>query len=214
MRASGRLTLIVVAALMMALPPSPAPAAPGGHLAIAPFSALQLNGRFVLDLTTAARQSVRLTGDPYLIENLRIGVTQGVLSITRPRGLDLPRHETVTITITTPAITSIDLRGLIHASMTGLAGAAFSLTNNGAAAATLTGSVGRFTLISRGVASIDAGHLYANTVTTLVRGQGNLLVFARRQARITLYGEGRVEVFGHPPIHQFKTLAYGVISLK
>lgn len=182
--------------------------------AVAPFTSLRVDGHFILHVSQGTTQSVQLAGDRYLINNLQIGVAKGVLSIDRPHGFDLPKHQTVTITITAPELTAVGLRGLVHASVTGLAGPAFALTNNGAAAATLTGAVGRFTLISRGVSSIDAGGLHAKTVTMLVRGQGNLRVFASQVADVTMYGEGRIDVLGHPKVHQFKTLAYGVISLK
>ncbi|MCW8306946.1 DUF2807 domain-containing protein [Acidiphilium sp. PA] len=181
---------------------------------VAAFTSLRVDGHFILHVSQGTAQSVQLAGDRYLIDNLRIGVVKGVLRIDRPHGFDLPKHQTVTITITTPGLTALGLRGLVHASVTGLTGTAFTLTNNGAAAATLTGTVGRFTLISRGVSSIDAGGLHARTVTMLVRGQGNLRVFASEVANVTMYGEGRIDVLGHPKVHQFKTLAYGIVSLK
>jgi hypothetical protein len=182
--------------------------------AVAPFTSLQVDGRFSLRVTTGPTQSVRLSGDRYLIDNLQIEVAHGVLSIDRPHGFDLPKNETITITITAPALTAVALRGLVHASLTGLAGPQFAFTNNGAAAATLSGTVGQFTLVSRGVCSIDAGGLHARTMIMRVRGQGNLRVFASEVAKITMYGEGHIDVLGHPPVHQFKTLAYGVITLK
>ncbi|MDD2878242.1 MAG: DUF2807 domain-containing protein [Acidiphilium sp.] len=181
---------------------------------VAPFSSVRLDGRFILDVTTAPHVSVRLTGDRYLIDNLQIGVSQGVLSIVRPQEFDLPKDVTVTIAITAPALTGVDLRGLIHASLTGLTGPKFTFINNGAAAATLSGKVGTFKLVSRGVTSIEARALHAATVTMMVRGKGYLRVFASQKAMITMYGEGEVDVYGHPPIHQFKTLAYGVVTLK
>ncbi len=181
---------------------------------VAPFTSIEVDGRFMLLVTVAPTQSVRLSGDRYLIDNLQVGAAHGVLSIDRPHGFDLPKDETVAITITVPSLASVGLRGLVHASVTGLVGPRFQFINNGAAAATLSGTVGQFSLISRGVSSIDAGGLRAKDVTMMVRGQGTMRVFASEMAKVTLYGEGRIDVLGHPPRHEFKTLAYGVITLK
>lgn len=105
-------------------------------------------------------------------------------------------------------------RGLIRAKIAGLTGRAFTLDNHGAVAATLSGAVRRLDIVTRGVASIDASALHSRDLTVEVRRQGNLRVFASRSASVELYGEGRVDVLGHPPIHQFRTLAYGIVSLK
>lgn len=181
---------------------------------LAPFSALKLDGAFTLDFRAGARQSVSLSGNRYVIDNLMVAVDHGVLDIVRPHGFDLPRNKTITLTITAPSLRRVDLRGLVHADIAGLAGPSFTLDNNGAAAVTVSGQVDRFSVVSRGVASIDSGGLHAHDLTALVRGQANLRVFASRSATVTMYGEGRVDVLGHPPVHQFKSLAYGIVSLQ
>lgn len=168
----------------------------------------------MLDYTAGTKCSVQVSGDRYVIENLRIAVTGGVLSIVRPNGLDLPKNETITLTITSPTLSRLQTSGLVHAKLTGLTGRSFLLINNGAEAATLVGSVHQFSIESRGVASIDAGALKASDLTMLVRGQGNFRVFAGESANVRMYGEGKVDVLGHPAAHKFRALAYGVIALK
>jgi len=204
----------LVAAWLAMLPMSARAADVTVSRSVGRFETVRVDGRFVLHIAVGAKQAVSLSGDRYLIDNLRITTMGGVLAIVRPQGFDLPHDQTVTITIETPKLTALDVRGLVHARVTGLTGRRFALTNNGTAAMTLAGDVGHFKLISRGVASIDAGALHAASLSVMLRGQGNMRVFASHDAIVTLYGEGRVVVLGHPPVHQFKTLAYGVISLK
>lgn len=184
------------------------------HPVMPVFSRLALSGRFDLDYVQGAGQSVSIAGDRYLVENLRVAVRDGVLRIVRPHGFDLPKADVVTIRIRSGRLVSLQTSGLVRAKLSGLRGPAFSLVNDGAVAATMTGGVGKFSIASRGVASIDAGALQAADLTMLVRGQGNFRVFASRSAKVKMYGEGRIEVLGHPPKHEFKALAYGVISLK
>ncbi len=179
---------------------------------VGPFDAIALHGRFRLDFTSGAARSVRLAGDPYLVENLAVSVKRGVLVIDRPAPLDLPKRETVEVTITAPALAGLTTRGFVRAELRGLSGPRFDFTNDGAAAATLSGQVGRFSMVSRGVASIDASGLHAAGARIAARGQANLIVFASKDANVTMYGEGRVVVLGHPKAHTFKSLAYGVIT--
>ncbi|HQT60174.1 MAG TPA: DUF2807 domain-containing protein [Acidiphilium sp.] len=176
------------------------------------FDAIALHGRFRLDFTAGATQSVRLTGDPYLVENLAVSVQRGVLVIDRPAALDLPQKETVRVTITAPSLAGLTTKGFVRADLQGLSGRRFDFTNDGAAAATLSGQVGRFSMVSRGVASIDASLLHAAGARIAARGQANLVVYASKNADVTMYGEGRVVVLGHPKVHTFKSLAYGVIT--
>lgn len=178
------------------------------------FSALRLFGRFHLDFAESARETVSLTGNRYVIDALLVSASRGVLGIVRPSGFYMPKHQTVVVTVTAPSLTSLDLRGRIRAKLSGLTGKTFSLDNHGAAAATLSGSVRRLDIASRGVVSIDAGALHARDLKVEVRGQGNLRVFASHSAIVDMYGEGRVDVLGHPPIRQFKAMAYGVVSSK
>lgn len=180
---------------------------------VAPFSALSLSGPFDLAWHRAARQSVVLTGDPYVVENLRVAVRDGVLRITWPTGLDLPKHATVHLAIGSPDLSRLDTHGALRARLTGLAGPTFTFHNDGAAAATLTGDVGTFAIASHGAASIDAGALHARDLSLRMRGQGNFRLYATDDAAITMYGAGHAELLGHPKHHQFKTLAYAVISM-
>lgn len=178
------------------------------------FDAIVLHGRFRLNFTRGETRSVMLSGDPYLVENLSVSVKRGVLDIDRPSALDLPQNETVDVIITAPSLAALTTKGLVRADVRNLSGQTFDFINDGATAATLSGEVGKFRMISRGVASIDASQLRAANVTVLVRGQGNMRVFARESANITLYGEGKIEVLGHPKDHTFKTLAYGTVTLR
>jgi hypothetical protein len=176
------------------------------------FSAITLHGRFKLDFTAGKARSVRLAGDPYLVDNLAVTVRHGVLVIDRPAALDLPKNETVDITITAPSLTGLTTKGFVRAELQGLSGRGFDFINDGAAAATLSGQVARFRMVSRGIASIDASRLLAANTNVTARGQANMLVFARKDVEVTMYGEGRIVVLGHPQAHTFKSLAYGVIT--
>ena len=212
MRAARCCLLIAIVAVLGAADARAAPFTT--HPKPGAFSALRLSGQFHLDFSRSARESVSLTGNRYVVDALQVSMTNGVLSIVRPSGFELPKDQTITVAITAPSLTSLDLRGLIHANITGLTGRVFSLDNHGAAAATLSGTVRKLDITTRGVASIDAGALHARDLDVEVRGQGNLRVYASESASVEMYGEGRVDVLGHPPIHQFKALAYGIVSLK
>ena len=213
MKLRGFLALFVLATPMIA---------PGGYAAtpartvreqVGQFDAIVLHGRFRLDFTQGETRSVKLSGDPYLVENLNVSVKRGVLDIDRPSALDLPKNETVDVIVTAPSLAALTTKGLVRADLRNLSGRAFDFINDGATAATISGKVGKFRMISRGVASIDASRLLAVSVNVSVRGQGNMRVFARDIANITLYGEGKIEVLGHPKDHTFKTLAYGIVTL-
>ena len=214
MKLRGFLALFVLATPMIA---------PGGYAAtpartvrkkVGQFDAIVLHGRFRLDFTQGETRSVKLSGDPYLVENLNVSVKRGVLGIDRPSALDLPKNETVDVIVTAPSLAALTTKGLVRADLRNLSGRAFDFINDGATAATISGKVDKFRMISRGVASIDASRLLAVSVNVSVRGQGNMRVFARDIANITLYGEGKIEVLGHPKDHTFKTLAYGTVTLR
>lgn len=178
------------------------------------FDAISLKGRFRLIFTEGNTESVRLSGDRYLVDNLAVSFEHGVLSIIRPTAYDLPDKETVLVRVTAPKLVKLVTKGFVRAALTGLAGHDFTMINNGAAAATLSGSIGQLSIVSRGIVSIDARMLHAGTVDVSVRGQGNVRVFASNDAKVMMYGEGRVDVLGHPKAHSFKSLAYGVVTMR
>lgn len=177
------------------------------------FDGISLQGHFRLVFHRNAAESVTLSGDPYLVDNLRVGVHRGVLAIVRPEDLDLPKNEAVLVTITAPNLASLSAAGLVRAEVTGLDGRGFKLINRGALAATLSGNAGHVAIKSSGVASINASALHARTIEISVRGQGNMRVFASHAANVTMYGEGRIDVLGNPKEHSFRSLAYGVVTM-
>ena len=183
------------------------------HPAVSSVRNVKLTGDFRVDIVPATRPSVAISGAALVVSSLGVTDSHGVLAITTPSWLDASAYRPVRVRIAAPAIDEIDTHGLVRALVSRFSGKRLELETAGGFAATLSGTVGDLTIVSNGVASIDASRLHARDLAVTLRGRADLLAFASHSARIDMYGEGRVEVGGHPPIHSVRTLAYGVVTV-
>lgn len=211
------------AILLLAVLAAPASAAER-TVGIGSFDRLRVEGPFEVRVVTGASPRVRITGDAAAIEQVAIRADGRTLVVRgsndawgeRPARAGRTVGEPLVVTLSTPALASINstaggrvtagaLKGdRIDLSVSGAgaieaAGATAADVNLlviGAGAIRVAGRTTRARLAVNGPGGIDAGALDAAEVSIRVEGTGETRARARYTARVSNPGLGRVAVLG------------------
>ena len=118
--------------------------------------------------------------------------------------LTISSHETystklgVKVTITTPSLSGISIKGAGDVDIKGLSGGSFSAGIHGSGDVKATGSVDRLDCSIRGSGDLEMGDLQARTASVSVAGSGDVTVNATDELSVSIAGSGDVKYKGKP----------------
>jgi len=160
-------------------------------------SGIQLAGIGVVQVRQDTVQSVRLVADDNIIDRVRLGTGNGVLTIGIEPGSY--GHVTVQIFATLTSVNSLVISGAgTIATAEPIRATALSTLISGAGNVTLNGSASDHNVVISGAGAVHAFDLVASRCTALISGQGSAEVHATQSLDATISGVGNVIYDGNP----------------
>jgi Putative auto-transporter adhesin, head GIN domain len=179
--------------------------------AVGDFHAVEVQGRADVVATVGGATHVELTADDNLLERFRIEVRDGTLVVEMKDGsYSFEVHPVVTVA--TPRLDAVRIRGSGDASIEGLEGGAFEAEIQGSGDVRATGRVERLTATVRGSGDLELGGLEARAADVRISGSGDVEVCATGSLDAEIHGSGDVVYRGAP--EHLSTVVHGSGSIR
>jgi len=163
------------------------------------FTRIRSLGSFDVTVKVGEKQSISVTADDNLHDNLAITVRGKTLRLDVEKSYST--HEQVHVEITVPKIEHIRCDGSGDIEVTNLSGGDFAYTLAGSADFHATGQVERLDVELDGSGEIDTRDLIATQVFVEIAGSGTALVYAKESIDAVVSGSGDIRYYGEP-IHK------------
>lgn len=160
------------------------------------FQGVKIKGGVDVYFKRADDISVELSGDDNLLQLIRTDVGNGVLTISSTKSYQtkLP----LTVNLTGPQLSSLEMHGAGDITLTGLNEKALSLDLNGSGDVKAEGSAKQLTVLLNGSSNVDAKRLNSDDTEIKILGSGDIVVNAKQSLDVTIIGSGDVTYFGNP----------------
>jgi hypothetical protein len=167
------------------------------------FEKIDISGVYELDVQVGPDFSIELSGDEDEMELVEASVKNGVLRLGRAerkrRGFGINRdHDSLEATITLPALTALEVSGVVDGRISGIDAERFDVDISGVGDMELEGECGELDADVSGVGDLDAEELECRSVDVDVSGVGSASVFASEEVDARISGMGDIDVFGNP----------------
>jgi len=192
---------LAVAVLALCAGASAAARAESETRPIGPIDAIALAGAARLEITVGQSESLTLDGDSALLREVVTEVRGTTLHIGREpeawRAMEwLDRG--LTIRVSLPRLTALQLSGSNQASIAGLDGDRVSLALNGSNQLQAHGKLGKLALRLNGSARADLSDLAVEDAEVNVHGSGHAILQLHQSLAATVHGSGKVVYAGDP----------------
>lgn len=182
------------------------------------FDRIKIAGVFELGVSVGGEYSVTLSGKEDDLARTSAIVENGVLILhTRERGADGKRRfvkHGVTATISMPALSGIDVTGVVDGDITGVEAEKFDADVSGVGELELAGVCGTLDAEVSGVGELDAENLKCKVVSIDVSGVGEAKVYASDSADADIAGIGSIDIYGSPAQLSKSATPFGRIVIK
>lgn len=176
------------------------------------FTGLDVSAVLDVKVTIGSPAKVEVKGPQDWLARLSTKVEKGVLVVAMPGKFNnIPKLEMV---ITMPALTSIDLSGVVSLTAGRLAGKLLDVDISGVGSVVLVGAVEALHLEASGAASIDAQKLMTSVSAVELSGAGDATVTATKQLDVSLSGAGSITAYGKPATIHKSISGVGSLELR
>lgn len=176
------------------------------------FTGLEISTVIDVKVAIGSPAKVEVKGPQEWLARLSTKVEKGILVASMSgRFENVPKIEMV---ITMPALTSIDLSGVVSLVATKLAGKSLDVEVSGVGSVVLSGAVDRLELEASGAATVDAQKLLTSSAKVEMSGAGEAVVHATKQLDVDLSGAGSVTAYGRPTTIHKSISGVGSLSLR
>lgn len=166
------------------------------------FDRIEIAGVYELDVAVGADYSVEISGPQAQLDRVEAMVENGELILDmrdRERGEKKRRdHDSLAARVTLPALTGVDVSGVVDADIEGVDAEEFAADISGVGEMEIRGSCGRFKAAVSGVGDLDAEELQCKDVAVDVSGIGEASVFASESVDASVSGMGEISIYGSP----------------
>lgn len=166
-------------------------------------------------ITVGGDFSVRAEGTDQALERLDVKVSKGELQIGRKAKLtNMGRQPHVTVTVSLPALNSLDVSTGSETTVTGVAAGAFDLDASTGAVATVSGKCDTLNLDLSTGADLEARDLQCKAADVDASTGGSATIFASERVSADVSFGGDVRVYGSPAEVDKDTSFGGDVSIK
>lgn len=167
------------------------------------FDRIDAQGGFQVELMIADTHSVRVEGPEDRVENLEVRVVDGELYLDwERRGLwrwnRNNRGESLTVLVTAPSITMLDISSAVTLNGSGLADTDLTLDISSAGRVSLTGTCNQLSADVSSAASLDTRGLECLTVAVDASSAAEAEVFASQSVVADASSAASVTIYGDP----------------
>jgi hypothetical protein len=192
------LAATAIAAFRVATPARAAASTVSETRSVGRFDRIRTEGVFTTHIVVgAAAEHLTISGDAALIARVTTAVEGSTLVIGMKPGMNGSGAGPV-ITIDTPSLRGYANEGAGKATIEGLHGGSFSISNDGTASLTATGRLAALAIELNGVGKIDTLGVDARDVTVDNNGVGRVDVRASGNLTASVNGVGEVRYAGTP----------------
>lgn len=163
---------------------------------VADFAKLDFNGGVKFQVTIGQPTGVSVSAQQNILDITTTKVQNGTLSVdtTRP----YTTSEGVTVTITMPSLTAINVDGGVSGAVQGIASTDFAVDSNGGASLTLAGTCTTLTFTGNGGAHVDGANLGATNATVDINGGASATLNVTGTVTGTANGGASLTLQGNP----------------
>lgn len=166
------------------------------------FDRIDVAGVYELEVSVGPEFSVTLAGPEDEMNRVEARVDNGELVLDqKKREKGEKRHfnrHGVTATISMPALSALDISGVVDGEISGIAGGDFAIDLSGVGDVELSGACEALTARVSGVGDLDAEELKCKSVKVSVSGVGDASVYASEAVEASISGMGDIDVYGSP----------------
>lgn len=166
---------------------------------VAAFRELRLNSSAELSVEIGAPQSISVTADDNLVDDLVTEVRDGVLHIGPRPGASLRFRVEPRVVVRVPSLEAMHICGSGDALVAGVGGggeSSFAIGLEGSGNVTASGTIERLSLAISGSGDAELMALSASHVIVAIQGSGNARLFASQTLTGAINGSGDVEYRG------------------
>ena len=166
------------------------------------FSAIEISGAYNLAVKVGGEYGVTISGHEEELARSEISVRKGVLVLGSKKRLHREKnhdgHNSLTATVTLPALDSLTVSGVVDADITGVDAGAFEVNLAGVGEVNISGRCKRLDARVSGVGELNAKSLECAEADIALSGMGEASVFAREIAKAEVSGMGEINIYGSP----------------
>lgn len=176
------------------------------------FTGLDISTVIDVKVVIGSPAKVEVKGPPEWLARLSTKVEKGILVASMSGRFDnVPKIE---MAITMPALTSLDLSGVVSLVATKLAGKSLEVDVSGVGSVVLSGAVEHLDLEASGAATVDAEKLLTSSAKVELSGAGEATVHASKQLDVDLSGAASVTAYGRPATIHKSISGVGSLALR
>lgn len=167
------------------------------------FDKISIKGVYEIEVSVGPEYSIQLSGKQDDVDRAETTVSDGTLVLDqkhRQSGEKLRRrsHDGITAKISMPALSAIEVGGVVDGKVTGIAAEGFRADLSGVGDLDLEGTCTALEARVSGVGDLDADDLKCQTVKVTVAGVGDAKVYASESVEARVSGMGDISVSGNP----------------
>lgn len=170
--------------------------------AMAPFSAVSIQGPVHMIVEVGKTQSVLIRGDDKFLGRVETRVVDSKLVITFPRdkknNIDMPNDARILISV--PTLKAFHIEGAGSAELNNINGDAIEIGFQGAGRLVARGRVNQLKLNAQDVGDVDTKGLLARRANVSFEGIGAVKVYASDRLDAAVAGMGSLNYYGNPKV--------------
>ena len=190
------------AALMALAPPAFAGETVRRSFELQDFSAIEISGAYDLDVKVGGDYSVTISGHETELARSEVSVRKGALVLGSRKRVhrekDHDGHDSLTATVTMPALDRLTVSGVVDADISGVDAGAFEVNLSGVGEVKIEGRCKRLDARVSGVGELNARTLECAEADIALSGMGEASVYARETAKAEVSGMGEINIYGSP----------------
>jgi len=163
---------------------------------VADFTQIQFNGGVKYEVTVGQPTSVTVAAQQNLLDITTVNSVAGKLTVTTTR--PYTSDQGVTVTVTTPSLTSISVNGGTSGDVQAIAATDFKIDANGGATLTVFGSCTALTFDGNGGSHVDATNMAATSAVVSINGGASAVLNVTGNVTGTANGGASLTILGHP----------------
>jgi hypothetical protein len=176
------------------------------------FDQVQISGGFTAIVVVGAVPSLTITADDNLLPIITSHVDHGQLRIRSSQSISTVTP--VSIQITTPALTSVDVSGGVTITATNVSSPSFEVHASGGCVVTVGGRASQFTATLSGGVQLSADGLIAERARVDGSGGVRASVFASQTIDGSLSGGGMLDVRGGPAVRRVNSSGAAMVNYR
>lgn len=163
------------------------------------FDKIDVAGVYELHVNVGGDYAIEISGPQTQMDRVEVSVSNGELRLDeRQHETHWRNHRSLTATITVPALSAVDISGVVDGEIKGVASDSFSSDISGVGHMEIDGTCGRLKADVSGVGELNAEDLKCKNVDVEVSGVGKASVYASEAVKASVNGMGEIRVSGSP----------------